>query len=221
MIVELQRFDLISARSGVREDYEDGIRFLMHRGYEEQNRNWESRLNVDKFDFDPYRGLEEKVLSEGIEIKTFRQLETDSRRDRILHELSWELVQDMPSSEPITKMGYDFFVNRILKDPNLLPDGYFVALDGEEYIGLSNLWASQVSDDLYTGLTGVRRPYRRKGIALTLKLRGIAYAKSKGHSTIRTWNDTRNISMLSINERLGFIKQPVWINFVKVFREER
>jgi hypothetical protein len=85
---------------------------------------------------------------------------------------------------------------------------------------MSQLWHSQASDDLYNGLTGVLRSHRRRGIALVLKLRGIAYAQSLGRPTIKTWNEANNRAMLAINEALGFVKQPAWIDFVKVLRPE-
>ena len=57
------------------------------------------------------------------------------------------------------------------------------------------------------------RDYRRRGIALALKLHGIAHAKEQGYKKIRTMNESTNRPMLNINERLGFEKRPAWISF--------
>jgi GNAT superfamily N-acetyltransferase len=184
-------------------------------------RDWESRLDVMNFDFGPYADVEERVRFQGIVIKTMRELESDPQRDRKLYELEETLSLDVPHPEPQTSLGFEFFEDALLKNPNLLPDAYFVAVDGDTYVGSSALWASQASgDDLYTGLTGVRREYRRKGIALALKLRDIAYAREHGVKVIKTWNESNNRPMLSINEQLGFVKQPAWVNFTKVLRED-
>jgi RimJ/RimL family protein N-acetyltransferase len=94
-----------------------------------------------------------------------------------------------------------------------MAEGYFLALDNGQYVGLSTLWASQGVPDLYTGLTGTLRSHRRRGIALALKLSAIDYARSIGTPRIRTWNATGNEGMLAINEALGFVKQPAWIEY--------
>lgn len=61
------------------------------------------------------------------------------------------------------------------------------------------------------------RAYRRQGVALALKLRGIAYAKQHAYTTLRTSVDATNTASLALNERLGFVKQPAWIIFTKAW----
>jgi GNAT superfamily N-acetyltransferase len=221
VVESLREFDPLVLRAwGVREDMPHSIQFITNRGFREEMRFWESRLNVTTFDFTPYEGLEEDVRARDIEIKTLRELESDPQRDRKLYELISELDQDVPSPETPTKVSYEHFIEHTLQNPNLLPDAYFVAVHDGEYVGTSNLWKSQGNDDIYTGLTGVKRAYRRKGIALAMKLRGIAHVKSLGRTLIKTWNESNNRPMLSINEMLGYVKQPAWISFVKVLKEE-
>ena len=70
---------------------------------------------------------------------------------------------------------------------------------------------------MHTGLTGVRRRYRRRGVALALKLRGIHYARARGYSFVRVDNDSANVPMLALNERLGFVREPAWVLLAKTF----
>lgn len=215
----LRPFDPLRLRSHCREDMLRGMRFLQDRSFVDDMRSWESRLEVEAFDHSPYEGTEEKVRAHGIEIKTLRELESDPDYQRKLHDLFCELDQDVPSPEPPTRTSFEVFAEHTFKNPNLLPDAFFVALDHGEYIGTSNLWSSQGNDDIYTGLTGVKRSHRRMGVALALKLRGIAWAQSQGRKVVKTWNESNNRPMLSINEMLGYVKQPAWVSFVKVVKE--
>lgn len=221
VLEKLAAFDPILVRSNTREDMSRGMRFLQDRGFEECMREWESRLDIRTFDMGPYEGHIDRVSADGIEIRTIRELEDDPERDHKLWDLDQTLDQDVPSPDPPTPVPFEHWRKARLQNPNLLPDAWFVAVDGHQYVGCSNLWSSLAKADvLYTGLTGVRREYRRRGIALALKLRAIQFARERGCPQVRTWNESRNEGMLSINVRLGFVRQPAWVDFVKQIQPE-
>jgi GNAT superfamily N-acetyltransferase len=217
IVAAVERLGPISLRSRAREDMARSTRFLRDRGYAEDMREWESRLDVDAFDPGPYAGHEAALRTEGIRIATLAELlQKDPDCREKLWALDVELTGDVPHPEPHTPITRESFDAWVFGNPNFLPEGYFVALDGAHYVGSSALWNSKADpSELYTGLTGVRREYRRRGIALALKLRDIAYARQRGVKLIKTWNEKNNRGMLSINEALGFVKQPAWLNFVK------
>jgi GNAT superfamily N-acetyltransferase len=96
-----------------------------------------------------------------------------------------------------------------------MPEACFLGICQGQIAGVSELWHSSMTDVLYTGLTGTRRDFRRMGIAMSLKLRAIALAKALGIREIRTGNEVNNRGMLSINDALGFVKQPAWATFLK------
>ena len=72
-----------------------------------------------------------------------------------------------------------------------------------------------------TGLTGVLRKYRRKGIATALKHTNLAWAKKQGYKSIRTNNVDSNKGMLSINLKIGFKFIPAWLVFDKIIKEKK
>ncbi len=217
----LAPFDPIRLRCRTRADKAHALRFIAALGYNEDHRDWESRLDVTSFDPAPYADHEARVRANGITVRTAEELlasDPDARRK--LYELDLKLSEDVPHPEPQTGFTYESFEHFVFNNPSALFDGFFVAVDGEHYVGMSNLWKSQAdASELYTGLTGVRRDYRRRGIALALKLRAIDYARRHNVKTLKTWNESNNRAMLSINEALGFVKQPAWVNFVKHIRE--
>ncbi len=108
-----------------------------------------------------------------------------------------------------------------MKSGRLYPEGFLVAVDGDQYVGLCSLSRDRAqTDQLHAWITGVRRDYRCGGIALSLKLGGIARAKAAGFRRIRTWNERANRVMLGINERLGSEKYPARIAFARWFQPE-
>jgi GNAT superfamily N-acetyltransferase len=218
----LQSFDPILAFCGVEADRDHSVRFLLKRGVQESSRHWISRLNLEKFDLRPYAQTEEKLRAAGIAIKSFSELSDDPDRNQKLFDLWWAIQQDIPAAggatpTPIT---FEHYVETRLTGPKFMPDGYFVALHNSDYVGTSAFWGAEERKIIRNGITGIKREYRRRGIALALKIKGIEYAKQQGYEKIETQNNSINRPMLSINEALGFEKQPAIIVYKKIFREE-
>ena len=222
LTADLAAHSPISLRTEVREDEARTRRFLEERGFVEDSRSWESWLDVQAFDPAPFAGKVERVAAQGLRLTTLSELMvSDPDHRRKLYELDCEATLDEPMPEPFTPPGQEAFDRWVFDNPGLCPDGFFVAVDGERYAGLSSLFTSQGEPDtLSVGFTGVGRDYRRRGIALALKLLSVDYARRVGAKRIKTGNASTNRPMLSINEALGFQKQPAWINYLKLCDRE-
>jgi mycothiol synthase len=214
---ELQPHDPIALRASATEDRPRSTRFLEKRGFQEVIRDVPSELDVQSFDLDRFTGLEDRFRNSGIEIKTLPELENDPERDRKLYDLDWELSLSVPGdlAAGMGRRGLEKYVEYAITGPSALPEAFFVAVKGEEYIGLSHVLSSRKGVSLYQGLTGVKPQYRRQGIGLAMKIRCIAYAQATGHVTILAENDAKNIPMLAMNERLGDVRKPDLITFQK------
>src|SRR6185295_3288329 len=88
------------------------------------------------------------------------------------------------------------------RDPRLA----FVALADAAVVGFASI--DRIGETGYHGLTGVRRAYRRRGIARALKLRQIAAAKELGLKQLVTESEERNEPMRRLNESLGYRPIP-------------
>lgn len=205
----------VQLSASARESEPRAVKFCLDRGFREGMREWESRLDVAAYDPAAFEADAERVRRQGIEVRSVAELRGDPDRDRKLHALVMEIDADVPSVHPFTPLDFDYWVEHRLNRPNRLHEGSFVAVDGGDYVGYTSLSTWSLPGVLDTGITGVRRSHRRRGIAMAVKLRALEYAKRTGAREVRTWNATTNQGMLAINIRLGFQRQPAWIELVK------
>ncbi len=214
---DMAEVDAITVRAGVREDKPDSTSFLRKRGFAETMRSWESHLDVQEFDSNRFPGYAEKMAEQGITISSLRELsQQDPQCHQKLYDLLKAVAADMPSPDTFTPLSFEDLMKNTVQHPNCLQDGYFIARDGEHYVGLSNVFKSeQQTGDLHQQDTGVLREYRRRGIAMALKLEGIKFAKRYGASVIKTENDSTNEGMLAVNLKLGFQRHVGWVMLEK------
>jgi GNAT superfamily N-acetyltransferase len=217
----LEEFNPIAVTSGMFEDRTEHLSFLAQRGFIEIMRAPISQLEVADFDPTLYTDLLERVRDSGVKIVTTAELaKRDSSWKHRLYELDWELEQDVPSPEPPEKPSVEDFEKFVFKNPNYIADAFFVALENGDMMGETSLWVSQADKDrLITGLTGVVRSHRRRGIATALKVHAIEYARKQGIKIIETDNEENN-PMYQINLMLGFEPKPAWIIFEKTLRSD-
>lgn len=199
----------------MREDRTDRVAFWSRHGFEVIMREPESELVVTDYDFSRFEGAFERIASHGIKIFTMAELRAkDPDWLRHYYDLFWFIVNDVPSADKRTPIPIDEWGKRI-DSPRLLPEANFFALDGDQYVGVSNLWKdSSGSKNLNVGVTGVLPSHRRKGIATALKLKTIQYAIDHGAVTLKTGNEENN-PMYNLNMALGFKPKPAWLKLRK------
>lgn len=206
-----------------REDRPATLSFLEQRGFVEVMRTQGNHLTLADFQAERFTTVEESLRAQNIVIRTFTEIdEAEPGARHRLYALTNALWQDVPSPDPFVPLPFDHWQRRLVEDPRFLPDGYFIAVDqaSGEFVGVSTLSRLVDSDHLQNDLTGVRRDYRRRGIALALKVRAARYALSVGAPVIRTGNATTNAAMLALNQRLGYQKQPSRIRFIRHLHEQ-
>jgi GNAT superfamily N-acetyltransferase len=101
-----------------------------------------------------------------------------------------------------------------LEHPNLSPEGSFVVLDGERPVSLAFLTVDPKRRVAYNVLTATLPDFRRRNLALLVKLASARWAAEAGIERLLTENDSENTGMLALNERLGYrplYDQGIWV----------
>ena len=221
LMEKLEPFDPIKIMSEVHEPHERGIRFLKDRGFVQTHKDRESSLDLKLYDPGQHQDELDRVLRQNFRIMTLTEFrQEDDKADYKVWELERDVGPDIPWTDPFTMPEYNTYKKHTLLHPKFNPDSWFLVLDGARIAGMNNLWKSEIKIGINTGLTGVRREYRRKGIASALKHTSLVWSKNQGYEWIRTDNGSTNTGMLSINLRAGFKFMPGWLVLEKIIREE-
>jgi len=213
-MAELQELGATSLRSWTEANLPHAVRFLEQRGYVESERHYLSYLDLAQFDFTPYDGVIERVEASGIRLISLAEWKSYPNWERRYYDLHRELLGDVPEPDLIPSE-FEAFVDDEFGSSYLIPEAYLIALDGDTPIGTTSLHKTDKEGELFTHLTGVRRAYRHRGIALALKLKALRWAAAQGYSRVGTSNAGVNRPMLAINERMGFVKRPANLFFTR------
>lgn len=202
------------------EAHPEGVRFLERRGFRLAHRAAETTIDPSRFDPAPYRAVTQRLEDQGFRLCNLTELRAvQTGWAERWYALQAEIAADIPYPEPVRERPFEVFM-KTLQAPTFSPHALFFAIaPNGELAGLTHLWLRLANPTrMSTGLTGVRRAYRRRGIALALKVRSLAYAKELGITSIDTNNEEHN-PMLDINLRLGFRPQPALLEFRKELTE--
>jgi RimJ/RimL family protein N-acetyltransferase len=139
----------------------------------------------------------------------------DAEAIRKLYELNSRTVQDVPHTVTIVHEAFDDFARRV-SAPDRPPDRFWIALAGDRPVALTYLKFPPVRGTVWTGYTCTHPDFRGRGIARAVKLQSLAQAHELGVPFVRTDNDSENAPMLHINERLGYVTRPGFVEHHKV-----
>lgn len=224
LLETVKPFDPLVLWTDTSESWPKAQQFLLHKGFVETSRAWESVINPQDFDPAPYAQSVAAVLAQGLTVFNWNELASDPQRNHKYWQLEMALSADMPRPDDaeFTKYTYEHFEKHFLQNPNFIPEANLicVAPDGR-YVGLNALWKRESDGQLGNGTTGTLPEFKRRGIALALKVQNLIWAKQQGYTHINTFNRSDNLPMWNLNERLGFVRKPAWVNYEKRLRGHR
>ena len=185
---------------------------------------WEldlTRLGRDLVD----DAAEERRRMDGAGVRLVTVAEwNDPDKLRKLFELDEMTRQDVPHSLPIIPEAFEDFERRT-HAPDRRADRWWVAVastgDGDLPVAMSYLKFPPVRGTVWTGFTCTHPDYRGRGVARAVKLQSLAQAVELGVPVVCTDNDYENAPMLHINEKLGYVPRPGFVEHHKRVEDSR
>lgn len=185
----------------VRDDDATSRAFVEKRGYALQRHGYYSSLDLTKWDGARFAGVIDQVKASGIQLFTLDQRPDAEPK---LYEMMSRTMVDIPGYEGTSFMSWETWQNFLIG-----PGGHervLIAADGDRFVGVTMLHPAE-DGTLYTPHTSVDRAYRGRQIALALKLASIEIALAEGAKLLTTGNDSLNVGMLKVNQKLGYIPE--------------
>lgn len=163
------------------------------------------RLELDISRFEPTRfaDLMAEVQGAGIRLTTLAELGNTTAQQQSLHALNAECAADILDRGPF--FTWSEFRRMRLDGPSFEPHGVVVAFDRDSWVGLAATSDHREHGYVFNELTGAVRGHRGRGIALAMKVRGMDFASRCGVHIARTVHHPRNLAMIALNRRLGYV----------------
>jgi GNAT superfamily N-acetyltransferase len=189
----------------VRDDCPECLRFAQRFGFEVVYQMFESTLDLAAFDSSRFAGVVEEVEASGIRFFTYADLAGTQEDQYRLYRLNEHEVYG--ARLPAEPRPFEQFVKDIFPAYWFQPEWQILAADGERWVGLSAV-GELGPGRMYNMMTGVIPEYRRRRIALALKLLAIDACRKHGARYIRTNNRSDNQPILRLNQKLGYQPEP-------------
>jgi mycothiol synthase len=182
--------------------------FIVRRGFVEVVRSFEQVVALATAPLH-LAAAEGAVASRGIRVETLTELRAREGDECLLrvHELYTASRVDQPTLGRVTAREFEDWRREVFDDLHGLPEGFFLARDGDRLVGCSAVHAAG-EDVLRILITGVLPEYRRRGIGRLLKLRVHTWARAHGYREIHT--STANVAVVALNTALGYAIVGSW-----------
>ena len=127
-----------------------------------------------------------------------------------------EAIPDIPydGDVPPHPGTYEQFAAQQLAGPRYIPEATFVALEGGQVVGYGKLgWIDRSAGIADHDMLAVRRAWRGRGIAQSLKAAQITWAIDNGLTELRTGNEERNTAARAVNAHFPYSPMPDGLSF--------
>ncbi|MBN2549301.1 MAG: GNAT family N-acetyltransferase [Anaerolineales bacterium] len=197
-------------RVGVWDNCPEGRAFAERRGFIERAHSFAMTLDLQAFDDRPYEAVITRLQSEGFLFTSLGALGNTEEAQRRLYVLNETTGMDTPGTDGAPSWAsFDDFQQSVCQRDWYRPDGQMVVIDTNtgEWAAMSAI--SRFDDYAYNLHTGVDKRYRGRKLAQAVKVQALRYARQAlGVSTVRTHHNAKNLPMIAIDRKFGYVQAP-------------
>lgn len=205
---------LAQLRVNVWDDQPAARAFAERRGFVERSHALAMTLDLTTFDDRPYDAVIARLHGEGFCFTSMAALGDTEEAQRKLY-----LLNDVTDRETLGGDGspswaaFEDFQQQVCRADWYRPAGQMVVIDTAtgEWAAMSAI--SRFDDYAYNLHTGVDRRYRGRKLAQAVKVLALRYARDELHvATVRTHHNSRNLPMIAIDRKLGYVQtRGTWL----------
>lgn len=196
--------------------------FAERRNFIEQRHEFKMMLDLATFNDKPYENIIVKLRDEGFQFTSMEALgDTEEARYKLYTLNTTTDMETLGSNGKPAWDSFDDFQKRVCQSDWYKSGGQIVAIDtitGEwaAMCALTRLgWHDHHANILYTG---VASKYRRRKLALGVKVLALRYARDVLQADmVYTDNNAQNFPIIALNRQLGYVLLPGTFFMEKVF----
>lgn len=196
----------------VRDDSPESRAFAERRGFSELRHHFMMLLDLEAFDDQLYDAVIERLEGEGFCFTSMEALGNTEEAQRKLYALNDITVATTPGAEgEHSWASFEDFQKNVCQSDWYKPGGQMVVIDSAtgEWVAMSAITRLEGNDYAYNLFTGVDERYRGRKLGQAVKVTALRYAREVLDSNqVRTHHNTKNLPMIAIDRKLGYVQMP-------------
>jgi GNAT superfamily N-acetyltransferase len=199
-------------RASVRDDSPADRAFAERRGFHVLRHQFMMGLNLDAFDDRPYEAIITRLEGEGFQFTSMAALGNTEEAQRKLYALNDSASASTPGAEGEHSWeSFEDFQKSVCQSDWYKPEGQMAVIDMAtgEWAAMSAITRLEGNDYAYNLFTGVDERYRGRKLGQAVKVTALRFARhALGVHQVRTHHNMKNLPMIAIDQKLGYVPMP-------------
>jgi RimJ/RimL family protein N-acetyltransferase len=199
-------------RASVRDDSPADRAFAERNGYRALRHHFMMGLDLDAFDDRPYDAIIARLEGEGFRFTSMAALGNTEEAQRKLYALNDSTSASTPGAEGEHSWeSFEDFQRSVCQSEWYKPEGQIVVIDTRsgDWAAMSAITRLEGNDYAYNLFTGVDERYRGCKLGQAVKVSALRFARQAlGVHQVRTHHNMKNLPMIAIDKKLGYVPMP-------------